>query len=101
MSKRTKPYTEMTAKELVKATARFDKEFVIDESREATPKEKAQWQRAKRRRGRPKTGKGVRVVSVSIESGLLERADRLAKKLKLRRTQLIAQGLEEVLARNP
>jgi hypothetical protein len=101
MSKRTKPYTEMTAKELAKATARFDKEFVIDESREATPKEKAQWQRAKRRRGRPKTGKGVRVVSVSIESGLLERADRLAKKLKLRRTQLIAQGLEEVLARNP
>ena len=99
MTEQTKPYTEMTAKELAKATAKFDKEFVIDESREATPKEKAQWQR-KRRRGRPRTGKGVRVVSVSIESGLLERADRLAKKLKLRRTQLIARGLEEVLARN-
>lgn len=101
MTKQSKPYSEMTAKELAKATARFDKEFVIDESREATPKEKAQWQRAKRKRGRPKTGKGVRVVSVSIETGLLERADRLAKKLKLRRTQLIAQGLKEVLARNP
>ncbi len=101
MTKRTKPYFEMTAKELAKATTKFDKEFVIDESREASPKEKAQWQRAKRKRGRPKTGKGVRVVSVSIESGLLERADRLAKKLKVRRTQLIAQGLEEVLARNP
>ncbi len=64
MTKRTKPYTEMTAKELAKATAKFDKEFAIDESREATPKEKAQWQRAKRKRGRPKTGNGVRVVSV-------------------------------------
>jgi hypothetical protein len=101
MTKRTKPYTEMNAKELAKATAKFDKEFVIDESREATPKEDTQWQRAKRKRGRPKNGKGVRVVSVSIETGLLERADRLAKRLKLRRTQLIAQGLEEVLARNP
>jgi hypothetical protein len=101
MTKRSKPYSEMTAKELAKATAKFDKEFVIDESREATPEEKSQWQRAKRKRGRPKTGKGVRVVSVSIETGLLERADRLAKKLKLRRTQLIARGLEEVLARNP
>ncbi|MGO9115401.1 MAG: hypothetical protein ACLP9L_39830 [Thermoguttaceae bacterium] len=101
MTKRTKPYTEMTAKELAKSTTKFNTEFVIDESREATPKEKAQWQRAKRKRGRPKTGMGVRVVSVSIESGLLKRTDRLAKKLKLRRTQLIAQGLEEVLARNP
>jgi hypothetical protein len=101
MTKRTKPYSEMTAKELAKATAKFDKEFVIDESREATSKETAQWQRAKHKRGRPKTGRGVRVVSVSIETGLLERADRLAKRLKLRRTQLIAQGLEEVLARNP
>ena len=101
MTKRMKPYTEMSAKELAKATAKFDEEFVIDESREATVKEKAQWQRAKRNRGRPKTGRGVRVVSVSIETGLLERADRLAKKLKVRRTQLIAQGLEEVLARNP
>ena len=47
MTKRTKPYSEMTAKELAKSTAKFDKEFVIDESREATPKEKAEWQRAK------------------------------------------------------
>ena len=45
MTKRTKPYFEMTAKELAKATTKFDKEFVIDESREASPKEKAQWQR--------------------------------------------------------
>ena len=48
MTKRTKPYFEMTAKELAKATTKFDKEFVIDESREASPKEKAQWQRAER-----------------------------------------------------
>jgi hypothetical protein len=90
----------MTSNELARATARFDEEFIIDKSREATAKEKAQWQRAKRKRGRPKTGKGVRVVSVSIESGLLDRTDRLAKKLHLHRTQLIAQGLEAVLAKN-
>jgi hypothetical protein len=81
------------------AAARFDQEFAIDESREATAEERAQWQRAKRKRGRPKQGKAVQVISVSIEKGLLERTDRLARRLKVRRTQLIAAGLEALLER--
>lgn len=97
--KRNKPYTEMNARELAAATAQFNREFIIDESREQTADERAQWQRAKRKRGRPKQGQGVRIISVSIERGLLERADRLARRLKLRRTQLIAAGLQAVLER--
>jgi DNA-binding XRE family transcriptional regulator len=50
MKKRTKPYTQMNAKELAAATAKLDKEFVIDQSREPTPAERQQWQRAKRKR---------------------------------------------------
>jgi hypothetical protein len=96
-NKRNKPYTQMTAKELAKATARFDEEFVIDRSIEQNAAQKAQWQRAKRKRGRPSVGKGAQVISVSIEKGLLKKTDQLAKKLKLRRTQLIARGLEAVL----
>jgi len=95
--KRSKPYAEMTTRELAKATADFDKEFVVDQSSDLTPQQKLQWQRAKRKRGRPRLGQGVRIISVSIEKGLLERTDRLAKKLKVRRTRLIARGLEAIL----
>ena len=96
-SKRRKPYTEMNAKELAKATAKYDREFVIDRSVEPTAEQKAQWQRAKRKRGRPKVGQGVQVISVSIEKGLLKRTDRLAKKLHTQRTRLISRGLEAIL----
>jgi hypothetical protein len=38
------------------------------------------------------------VISLSVEQGLLARADRLAKKLKISRAQLFRRGLEAVLA---
>jgi metal-responsive CopG/Arc/MetJ family transcriptional regulator len=41
----------------------------------------------------------VEVVSVSIEKGLLKRADRMARKRKISRARLIAEGLERVLAK--
>jgi hypothetical protein len=87
----------MNARQLAKATAEFDRELVIDRSRELTDEEKARWQRARQKPGRPKVGKGAQVISVSIEKGLLTRADRLARKLQLPRTQLIALGLEALL----
>jgi hypothetical protein len=92
-----KRYQDITARELAKATAEFDKEMVIDRSRELTAAEQARWQRARQKPGRPRVGKGVQVISVSIEKGLLSRADRLARKLQLPRTQLIALGLEALL----
>ena len=97
MKKRTKPYTQMSAKELAAATAKFDREFVIDQSREQTVEERRQWQQAKRKRGRPKQGEGVRIISVSIEKSLLKKTDQLAKKLHTQRTKLIARGLEAIL----
>jgi hypothetical protein len=90
-------YDQMTARELAKATAQFDKEMVVDQSRDLTAEEQARWQRARRKPGRPRVGKGVQVISVSLERGLLSRADRLARKLQLPRTQLIALGLEALL----
>jgi hypothetical protein len=96
--KHTKPYDRMTSQELAKAAAKFDAEIVIDSSREQTSAERAQWQRAKRKRGRPRVGRGVQVISVSIEKGLLKKTDQLAKKLGVRRTQLISRGLEAVLS---
>lgn len=67
MKKRTKPCSQMNAKELAAATAKFDKEFVIDQSREPTLAEQQQWRRAKRKPGRPKQGQGVQIISVRLK----------------------------------
>ena len=93
-----KSYMEMNTKELAEATAEFDKEFVAETFQEPTQSAKAAWQRAKRKPGRPKTGKGVTVISVSVEKGLLDRCDKLATKKGISRASLICRGLRAVLA---
>jgi hypothetical protein len=92
-----KPYWEMTTKELAEATKQFDAPFVADQSRPLTPAEREQWRRVKRKRGRPKVGKGCKRVSVSLEQELLKRATTLAKKRHLSRSKLFAQLLERAL----
>jgi len=96
-SKSSKALTKMNSTELRAATAEFDDEFVADSFGEPTPQQKAQLQRAKRKRGRPRVGKGVQVISVSVEKGLLQETDKLAKKLKVRRAWLISRGLRAIL----
>lgn len=94
-----KPYWEMNLEELRTATAEFDREFIADEFRPLTASERAQWERAKRKQpGRPRTGSGAKVVSVSIEQSLLDRADRMARKHGVTRASLVARGLRAVLA---
>jgi len=92
-----KQYWDMTAEELARATATFDEPFVADRSRPLTPAEREQWDRVRRKRGRPKTGQGFKRVSVSIEQSLLERATALAKKRRVSRSKLFAQLLEKAL----
>jgi hypothetical protein len=92
-----KPYWEMTTKELAEATAPFDEPFVADRSRPLTPAERERWNRVKRKRGRPKVGRGFQRVSVSIEKGLLKQATALAKKRRVSRSKLFAQMLEKAL----
>jgi hypothetical protein len=95
---RRKPYWEMTAQELAEATKQFDEPFVADQSRPLTPAEREQWNRVRRKRGRPKIGQGFKRVSLSLEQGLLKRATALARKRGISRSHLFAQMLEKVLA---
>lgn len=95
---RIKRYQEMNAVELAQATAEFDKEFVADTFGPLAPELAKRWERAKRKPGRPRMGKGAKVISVSVEGELLARSDALARRLKVRRAQLIARGLRAVLA---
>lgn len=94
--KRKRP--RMTGAELAEAVSEFDEELVIDTFATPPPEARARWQRAKRRRGRPRAGRGARVVSVSVERSLLERSDQLARRLDVSRAELVARGLKAVLA---
>src|SRR5687767_14118850 len=86
------------ASKLAEGTARYDGEMVIDEFASMTAVERARWARAKRKPGRPRRGKGAKVISVSVERGLLSRSDALAKDLGLSRAGLIERDLQAVLA---
>lgn len=88
---------EMNTAELRDATKEFDQEFVGDTFRPATPVEQARFERARRKRGRPRVGMGSKTISVTVEAQLLAETDRLAKRLHLPRAALIARGLQAVV----
>src|SRR4051812_11461187 len=94
-----KPYWEMTAADLAEATRPLDEPLVADQARPLTAAEQEQWQRVRRKRGRPKAGKGFKRVSVSIERGLLARVTALAKERRISRSRLFALVLEEALSK--
>jgi len=96
-SSTSKPYWEMTTAELRKATKEFDQEFIGDTFGPPTPEQRAQFERAKRKRGRPQVGMGSKTISVTVEARLLAKTNRLAKKLQVPRAVLIARGLQAVL----
>jgi hypothetical protein len=93
-----KSYWEMTTKELEEATRQFDEPFVVRRSRPLTATEKEEWRAAKRKRGRPKVGRGFQRISVSMEQGLLKQVTALAKKRRISRSRLFAQVFEKEVA---
>jgi hypothetical protein len=66
-----------------------------------TAAQRKQWARIrqKARRGRPVLGQGAKVVPVSIERGLLKEADTFARDHKIKRSQMVAEGLRLVMQR--
>lgn len=92
-----KAFSEMTAEELAAATREYDGDFDEREFKALGPAQRARWERAKRKRGRPTVGKGAKVISVSVEKTLLAQTDRLARRLKVSRASLISAGLRSVL----
>ncbi len=91
-------YTRMTSAELRAETEKFDREMVVADSRPLTAEERAWWRRVRRRPGRPRRGRGAKVISVSLEQALLARSDALARNLGISRALLIERGLKAVLA---
>ena len=76
----------------------FDKPFIADTFKPLTAAQRRFWERAKARgRGRPRIGNGVKVISLSVEKGLLAEADCEAKARGISRAELFARGLRSVL----
>jgi hypothetical protein len=90
-------YARMKPEELRKATKAFDEEMIVDKSRPLTAAERKTWETARRKPGRPRRGAGAKVISVSVERGLLARSDALARELGVSRASLIERGLRAVL----
>ena len=97
-SRRGNAKARWDGKRLGRETAEFDREFVADTFGKPKGAALERWQRAKRKPGRPRQGAGVKVISVSVEKGLLRRCDALAKRMGVSRAALISHGLQEVLA---
>lgn len=89
----------MKTDELAEATAAYGREMAIDEFRPLTRSARIRWEKARRNPGRPRRGKGVKVISVSVEQDLLMQSDRLARRLGVSRARLIETGLRAILGR--
>jgi hypothetical protein len=85
----------MSTSELRDATKKFDKDFVPTSP--LTPAMRARWNRAKRKKGRPRIGEGATSVLIFIERGLLKDVDAFTEQRGLSRSQLIADSLRTVM----
>jgi hypothetical protein len=102
MSKRRthKPYASMTSEELAEATREFDRPMPGLPGKPLTAAQRRIHQEAKKRgRGRPTVGAGAATVAISIERELLKKADALAKRRKVRRSELFAAAIQAELQR--
>jgi len=78
----------------------IDREFSLEETKPLTAEDRKAFRKAARRRpGRPLQGKGSQVISLSIERGLLKRADALARKRGVSRARVVAAGLRLLFAK--
>jgi len=94
--KRKKPWDQMNAAELAEATRKYDREFVAD--REARPLSRADIAKHRAaKRGRPRVGKGAAKIYISMEKGLLSKADAYARRAGISRSELIARSVRAAI----
>jgi len=72
-------------------------EELLRKSRPLNARERRQWRAFKKKLGQPRIGKETTNVSVSMEKGLLKKADRFAKAHGLSRSQLVASGVKAII----
>jgi len=100
-TKKRKPYWKMNSQELADATKEYDSPSREPQFLKAPRTQKARHDKAMKAalRGRPRIGEGARRIQLTMERGLLNRADAYARKLGITRAQLVARSVETVLAK--
>jgi hypothetical protein len=102
MKKTKKNCDEMTQAELREATRVFNAEMPVGPDglpgRPMNPSERRTWKKVRKKMGRPKIGKGVKRVMISMEKQLLQDSDDFARKHHLSRSQIISAGLRKLMA---
>jgi hypothetical protein len=96
-------FMKLSDAEKAAEAAQFDREYIGPglPGKPLTASQRKQWARirGKARRGRPVLGQGAKIVPVSIEKGLLKAADTFARNHKIKRSQMVAEGLRLVMQR--
>jgi len=88
-------FEQMSDAEKAAFAKQYDREIPLSETRPLTAAERRLFKRIiNRGRGRPRIGKGATRINITIEKGLLSRVNAFAKKTKISRARMIAQGLE-------
>jgi hypothetical protein len=96
--KTVRDFQALSREEKDKVWRYYDREKIpMSESRPLNTNERAQFERVRRRVGRPKVGQGAKVVAVTMEKGFLSRVDAYAKKHALKRAEMITRGLRLVM----
>lgn len=91
-------FNALSDDEKERRVAEFDEPFVAETFGPLPPAQRKLWAKAKRRGpGRPRNGEGVKTIALSVEKGLLRRADQLAKKRGVTRAKLVAEALKAQL----
>jgi hypothetical protein len=103
-----KVWKEMTGEKFDSLPA-AEKERIFNEIEQGTPEQRrvestapsagdrARLRRVKTKMGRPKIGKGAKIVSITVEMDLLKQADAYARQNDLNRSQVFTHGLRSVL----
>lgn len=94
--------SEAAKQKLVEELERTTPEQRLARSRPLTKseltRERGMRKAAKARLGRPVIGRGARHIAVTLERGLLDRADLFARERGLKRSEMIAAGLKLLMA---
>lgn len=93
-----KKFMEMSDAEKDAAVAKFDAPTDLAKTKPQTPESKALHEKARRKPGRPVTGRGAVVVAVSVERSLLEKIDAYAAAHGMSRAAMLALGARELMA---
>jgi len=90
-------FMEMSDAQRDAEVAQFDKEAPGVPGKPLTTRDQVLHRKAGLKVGRPRVGQGAERVLITVERGLLRKADSYAKRRGMSRSELIAHGLKYIL----